>query len=76
MTPADPTRCPLCGEPNACQPAAGRSKCWCFDTPVPPDVLARVPGDAQDASCACRRCAGDPDDRDGRRRRALRWVKR
>jgi hypothetical protein len=56
--PVDPLRCPLCGDVNACQVAAGRSKCWCFEMTVPVDVLARVPLDAQGVACVCRRCAG------------------
>jgi hypothetical protein len=71
----DPARCPLCREPNDCQLAAGRTTCWCFETPVPPDVLARVPLEAQGVACVCKRCAGPPDD-GARRTLALRWTRR
>ncbi|HEY5950472.1 MAG TPA: cysteine-rich CWC family protein [Kofleriaceae bacterium] len=52
----DPIRCPLCGDANECQLAAGRSTCWCFYTPAPAHVLARVPAEAQGIACVCRRC--------------------
>jgi hypothetical protein len=52
-----PTRCPLCGETNECGVAAGKSTCWCFSTPVPPEVLAQVPEDQQGRTCVCERCA-------------------
>jgi len=72
----DPTRCPLCEGANGCQVAAGHTKCWCFETPVPPAVLARVPVEAQGVACVCRACALDVDDRRRRRASALRWTKR
>ena len=56
--PVDPERCPLCGEANDCQVAAGRTRCWCFETRVPPELLARVPPEAQGVACVCRRCVG------------------
>ncbi len=55
----DPARCPLCGESNACalvaDPAA--TTCWCFSAKIGPDVLERVPADAQGLVCVCARCA-------------------
>jgi hypothetical protein len=74
MTPIDPARCPLCGEANACEIAAGRTTCWCFEAPVPAGVLARVPPAAQGVACVCRRCA--KSDAAERRRLGLRWTKR
>ena len=71
----DPGRCPLCGEANDCQVAAGRTKCWCFETPVPPDVLARLPLDAEGVACVCKRCAGAPGH-GARRTLAMRWTRR
>lgn len=53
----DPTRCPLCGEPNACGVAQGRSECWCFDEKIPAEVLARLPEEAKGIVCVCRACA-------------------
>jgi hypothetical protein len=76
--PVDPATCPLCGGPNDCQIAAGRTTCWCFEAPVPADVLARVPLAAQGVACVCRPCAKPPSGtvEHERRRRALRWVRR
>jgi hypothetical protein len=53
----DPTRCPLCGDDNACGVARGAGTCWCFSTPVPEAVLARVPPALQGVACVCERCA-------------------
>jgi hypothetical protein len=72
----DPARCPLCGEANDCQIAAGRATCWCFDSPVPPDVLACVPPEAQGVACVCQTCASEPSDERTRRKLAMRWTKR
>jgi Cysteine-rich CWC len=38
--------------------ADGASTCWCFTTPIPPEVLERVPAAARDLACVCRACAG------------------
>ena len=51
------TPCPLCGGPNDCGIAQGKSDCWCFSTSIPPDVLARVPEDQRNVTCVCRTCA-------------------
>jgi Cysteine-rich CWC len=53
----DTSRCPLCGEPNGCGVAQGKPDCWCVSTPIPPDVLARVPEDRRNVACVCRTCA-------------------
>jgi hypothetical protein len=74
--PVDPARCPLCGEANQCQLAAGRTTCWCFEHKVPAPVLARVPLAAQGLACVCRRCADGKADAQARRDRAIRWTKR
>ncbi|HNN34263.1 MAG TPA: cysteine-rich CWC family protein, partial [Ottowia sp.] len=50
--PIDPTRCPLCGQPNRCaqqaRPAGAPAAphCWCMERRVAPDALARVPAQA------------------------------
>ena len=72
----DPARCPLCSEPNDCQLAAGRTKCWCFEAAVPRDIREQVPVEARDAACICRRCATGTTEEALRRRLALRWTKR
>ncbi|MDO9158849.1 MAG: cysteine-rich CWC family protein [Burkholderiaceae bacterium] len=62
-TPA-PTACPLCGQPNLCAmelarltgvPEAG--PCWCTRVSFAPDLLARVPAQAQGKACICEACA-------------------
>jgi len=56
-TPAPRTRCPICGEANACAPAASgtfRTPCWCVDARFPPALLAALPRD--DAACVCAAC--------------------
>ena len=37
----DPTRCPLCGDANGASSRPGKATCWCFETPVPNEILAR-----------------------------------
>lgn len=56
-SPVDPRRCPLCKEGNACGMAEGAATCWCFSTPVPAEVIDRVPAEARDLACVCRACA-------------------
>jgi len=54
----DPSRCPLCGETNACGMVAGDvSPCWCKSVKIPAPVLERVPAVARDKACICERCA-------------------
>lgn len=53
-------RCPLCGGPNGCEPArtgSFDSPCWCTEVRIAPEVLERIPEDARDRACLCRRCA-------------------
>jgi len=52
----DTSRCPLCGDENACGMAAGRDECWCFEVVLAPDALARVPERARGVACICARC--------------------
>ncbi|HNE59838.1 MAG: cysteine-rich CWC family protein [Rubrivivax sp.] len=61
--PIDPTRCPLCGQPNRCaqqaRPAGAPAAphCWCMERRVAPDALARVPAQARGRACLCPACA-------------------
>lgn len=58
----DPTRCPLCGGPNACalaaprEPGAEAPPCWCRAERFPAELLARVPEPARGRACLCRAC--------------------
>ncbi|MFM8590260.1 MAG: cysteine-rich CWC family protein [Limnohabitans sp.] len=59
--PIDPSRCPLCGGPNACamaQPESGRASgpCWCVSETFSAELLARVPEQAQLRACICSAC--------------------
>jgi hypothetical protein len=51
------TRCPVCGDDNACGAAAGQSTCWCFSAEISPEALAQVPAEQQGVACVCARCA-------------------
>ncbi|HUP07304.1 MAG TPA: cysteine-rich CWC family protein [Caldimonas sp.] len=65
--PAPRTRCPLCGGPNGCAPAASgsfQSPCWCAGVRVPPALLARHPG-GDAPSCWCASCIGRARAADG-----------
>ncbi|MBI2745736.1 MAG: cysteine-rich CWC family protein [Burkholderiales bacterium] len=60
----DPCRCPLCGQPNGCaneiERATGQPQplCWCTTVTFTPELLARVPAQAQRQACICAACAG------------------
>jgi hypothetical protein len=70
MTDPDPSRCPLCGGPNACAlaaPGAGpEAPCWCAPERFDRALLARIPAGAVGRACICRRCraAGDAELRE------------
>jgi len=50
--------CPVCGRPNDCGLAAGKSDCWCASINISPAALDRVPDEAKGKICICARCAG------------------
>ena len=52
-------RCPLCGEPNDCGLAAGKTDCWCFAVKISPAALVRLPEEARGKVCMCRKCAAE-----------------
>ncbi|MBL8730005.1 MAG: cysteine-rich CWC family protein [Planctomycetes bacterium] len=55
----DPSRCPLCGKPNACAIAAGSDRpCWCAGVTIDAAALQRVPPAARGRACVCTDCAG------------------
>jgi hypothetical protein len=58
--PIDPTRCPLCGQPNACAQAAApggsAAECWCAALRFDAALLARVPVASVRRACICQRC--------------------
>ncbi|MES3001948.1 MAG: cysteine-rich CWC family protein [Pseudomonadota bacterium] len=59
----DPSRCPLCGEPNRCameierETGAKQQTCWCTQVDFTADLLARVPAPARNQACICAVCA-------------------
>jgi hypothetical protein len=62
-TPIDPSRCPLCGQPNACSMHAAQvsgepvQPCWCATQTFSAELLARIPLQAQRKACVCQGCA-------------------
>lgn len=58
MSELRPDRCPICGGPNDCGGAAGKSECWCAAVKISPEALARVPEEAKRKVCMCAKCAG------------------
>lgn len=62
MTIVDPTRCPVCSEPNACAMEVAKATgnkaehCWCFDAVFAPAVMDQVPDEAKGRACVCVKC--------------------
>ena len=72
----DPTRCPVCGQPNRCGLSVGKSHCWCFEEKIPPENLALVPEEAREVACLCRACALGEHDFEHARDRLKDLLKR
>jgi hypothetical protein len=57
------TVCPLCGQPNCCarqrerETGLPQEACWCTQVAFGPELLARVPREAQRRACICPACA-------------------
>ncbi len=49
MSSVDPTRCPICHEPNVCGMEKAKAtgikaeRCWCMDAVFSPSVMDQVP---------------------------------
>jgi hypothetical protein len=58
--PLDPTRCPLCGQSNACAmagaPGATAAECWCAAERFDAALLSRATPASAGLACICRRC--------------------
>ncbi len=53
----DLTRCPLCGQPNACAMAAGSpGDCWCTQVRIGAELIDRIPADDRGRACVCANC--------------------
>jgi hypothetical protein len=42
MSEQRPDRCPICGGPNDCGMAAGKSECWCASVKISPEAPKRI----------------------------------
>lgn len=54
-----PEHCPLCGGANDCRlctAAAYKGSCWCVAEGIPDELIARVPVEARNKACICRKC--------------------
>jgi hypothetical protein len=67
----DPTRCPLCGEPNRCAMETERETgqpqppCWCMQVDFSNAPLTNLPEEMRGLACICARCAaGAPASQD------------
>lgn len=62
MNQIDPTRCPICGEPNVCAMEKAKvtgskpERCWCMDAVFTPAVMDQVPDAAKGKACVCANC--------------------
>ncbi len=52
--------CPLCGGPNGCALAAGKTQCWCFEVEVSEEARGRAVELVGERVCVCRRCGTVP----------------
>jgi len=57
-------RCPLCGGPNDCGGAAGKSECWCEKVTISREVLEKVPEEAKGKVCVCAKCVQAANERE------------
>ena len=63
MSSVDPTRCPICYEPNVCGMEKAKAtgikaeRCWCMDAVFPHSVMDQVPEVAKGKACICAKCA-------------------
>lgn len=53
----DPSRCPICGEPNRCGELTGDGQCWCVEAHLSKSLLEQIPPEAVGRACVCPRCA-------------------
>ena len=59
----DPSKCPICGEPNQCAQEIAKvtgkppKTCWCMTATFSSELLDRVPEEAKNKACICEKCA-------------------
>jgi|APSaa5957512622_1039677.scaffolds.fasta_scaffold23767_2 hypothetical protein len=56
--PIDPKCCPICGKPNQCDRASGKTNesCWCVYEKFPPMIFTVVPKEKLHKACICKEC--------------------
>ncbi len=47
--------CPLCEQINRCD-ASSSQGCWCMETQVPAELLAKIPAHLKGKTCICNGC--------------------
>ena len=63
MKIVDPSRCPICHEPNVCAMEKAKAtgseleRCLCMDAVFTPAVMDQVPDSAKGKACVCSKCA-------------------
>ena len=62
-TPVNPNICPVCGQPNQCAMEIAKAtgnpadECWCASMVFSAEALSRVPPQALNKACICKKCA-------------------
>jgi len=51
----DDNICPLCEKVNRCQ-VKSTNRCWCMETQVPAELIAKVPCKYKGKTCICNDC--------------------
>lgn len=68
VTVVDPSRCPLCGQPNRCAMDIERETglvqppCWCMSASFTVALREAVPAQARGLACICATCAARAAD--------------
>ena len=54
----DDSTCPLCQQQNRCEVQAAQAgeTCWCMNTQVPAELLAKIPENLRNKICICNAC--------------------
>ena len=62
-TPINPNICPVCGQTNECAMEIAKEtgnlieECWCASMMFTPEKLAKIPPQALNKACICKKCA-------------------
>jgi len=52
--------CPLCGGPNGCAFAEGKTQCWCFEVEMSEEACDRALELVGERVCICKGCGCPP----------------